>query len=295
SAMVVVAGGTSTLGSRVVRRLVRRGMRVRVLTRRPDRARAVLGEGVEVAFADVRDRLGVADAMLGVRTLVSAVHAFGGSRGVSPASLERAATGSLLAAAQEARAAFVYMSAVGVSPDHPLELFRAKHAAEELVRASTIPWTIVRSTPIVETWGRAMGEPLRATGRARVLGRGDNPINFVSVHDVAAVVEAVVLDPTLQRRLLEVGGPANITFNQLAEMLQEVVGVRGTVRHVPRTALRLVGHAVAPVRPSLARAARAATVMDTEDMTFDAVPARREIPGLPVTDVRTALAAFLAQ
>ena len=291
--MIVVAGGTGTLGSRLVRRLTRHGLHVRILTRDPARAAAVLGEGVEVVRADVRDRLGVADAVLGAHTVVSAVQGLPGRGGGSPESVDRAGNRNLVAAAEEARAAIVLVSVVGASPGHPLALFRAKHDAEAAVLASRVPWTIVRSTPFVETWGRAIGEPLRATGRARVLGRGDNPINFVSAFDVAAVVEAAVTDPALRGRVLEVGGPENITFNRLAEMLQEVAGVRGPVRHVPRTCLRLVGRAVAPVRPGLARKARAAAVMDTKDMTFDAVAARAELPGLPVTDVRTALAALL--
>jgi len=41
--------------------------------------------------------------------------------------------------------------------------------------------------------------------------------------------------------------------------------------------------------PALARQARAALAMDTIDMTFDAGPARQAFPGLPNTDVPSAL------
>ena len=66
-----------------------------------------------------------------------------------------------------------------------------------------------------------------------VFGRGDNPINFVSVDDVAAVVARAVTDLQLRDMVLEVGGPENLTFNQLAALLQSVCGLPGKVRHVP--------------------------------------------------------------
>jgi hypothetical protein len=44
-----------------------------------------------------------------------------------------------------------------------------------------------------------MGGPLQESGRILVFGRGDNPINFVSATDVAALVELAVTDPSTQR------------------------------------------------------------------------------------------------
>ena len=104
------------------------------------------------------------------------------------------------------------MSVVGAAADHPMELFRAKFAAEEHLRASGAPWTIVRATAFVELWAEIMAKPI-------VFGRGDNPINFVSVNDVAAVVERAVIDPTLRGKVLEVGGPQNVTFNEFETLL----------------------------------------------------------------------------
>ena len=43
--MIVVAGGTGTLGTRLVPRLAEAGLEVRVLTRDPARARHLAGPG----------------------------------------------------------------------------------------------------------------------------------------------------------------------------------------------------------------------------------------------------------
>lgn len=127
-----------------------------------------------------------------------------------------------------------------------------------------------------------------------MFGRGRNPINFVSAADVAALTARAVTDPGLRSQVLEVGGPDNLTFDDLASAVREVAARSGTVRHIPRPALRAMSWLAAPVRPALARQARAALAMDTLDMTFGPGPARQACPGLPETSVRQALSELLS-
>jgi uncharacterized protein YbjT (DUF2867 family) len=292
--VIVVAGGTGTLGTRLVPRLAGQGLAVRVLTRDPARAEHLASVGVEVARGDVCDPASIAGALDGAGTVVSAVHGFAGPGGVSPASVDRAGNACLIEAAGRAGAAFVLVSVVGASPGHPMELFRAKHAAEQTLRASGIGWTIVRATAFMETWGKIMGRPLQDSGKIPVFGRGDNPVNFVSATDVAALVSLTVTTPGLRGQILELGGPANLTFNQVAAILQETTGRHGAVRHIPRPALRAMALATAGLKPALARQARAALAMDTINMTFDPAPTRRAFPDLPNTGMPTALKELLA-
>lgn len=291
--MIVVAGGTGTLGTRLVPRLAEAGQAVRVLTRDPARARHFAGLGVEVARGDVRDPGSVAKALDGAGTVISAVHGFAGP-GVSPATVDRDGNSHLIAAAARAGAAFVLVSVVGAAPGHPIGLFQAKHAAEETLRASGVPWTIVRATAFMETWGMIMSQMLEASGKILIFGRGDNPINFVSATDVAALVALAVTGPGVRSRVVELGGPDNLTFNQVGALAQEAAGRHAAVRHIPRPALRTIAALAGAVKPALARQARAALAMDTLDMTFDPAPARREFPHLPSTSMPTALKEVLA-
>jgi NADH dehydrogenase len=287
--VIVIAGGTGTLGTRLVPRLTAAGLAVRVLTRDPARARHLAGPGVEVVLGDVRDAARMGEVLRGAGTVISAVHGFAGTGGVCPASVDRAGNANLIDAAARAGAAFVLVSTVGASPGHPIGLFRAKHAAEETLRASGIGWTIVRATAFMETWVTVMSQPLRASGKIPVFGRGDNPINFVSATDVAALTALAATDPCLRGQVLALGGPDNLTFNQFAALVLEDTGCRGTIRHIPRPALQALAWLAAGIKPALARQARAALAMDTLDMTFDPAPTRRAFPGLPETDLRSAL------
>jgi NADH dehydrogenase len=126
-----------------------------------------------------------------------------------------------------------------------------------------------------------------------VFGRGDNPINFVSVGDVAEVVARAVTDPTARGTTLAVGGPANLTMNQMAEAVQAGAGRSSGPRHVPPPMLRLMAETLGRLKPQLGRQARAALTMDRTDLTFDSGPMHRAYPDLPCTTLDDVLAASM--
>ena len=134
--------------------------------------------------------------------------------------------------------------------------------AEQHLKASTAPWTIVRSPAYRETWLDILADTAGSTGRPLVFGHGDQPIPFASVADVADVVCRAAGDPELRGRVVEVAGEP-VTMNQLARTVQEARDWHGSLRHVPRPLLRAIAVALAPVNPAFARQNRAALVMDT--------------------------------
>jgi uncharacterized protein YbjT (DUF2867 family) len=286
--MIVVAGGTGTLGTRLVKRLVDRDLRVRVLTRDVSRASHLAHPRIEIVHADVRSLASLPAAVAGADTVVSAIHGFTGP-GLSPATVDYHGNGNLIDTAAGAGASFVLMSIVGAGPHSPMELFRAKYEAEQHLRKSDVAWTIVRATAFIETWTKIMAESFRATGKILVFGRGNNPINFVSADDVAALLELVVVDSTLRGRVIELGGPDNMTFNQIATMLQQISGRSAPVIHVPRFALQVMAVLMKLVNPEFARQAKAAATMDAADMTFDSSETRQAFATIPTTDIATAI------
>jgi uncharacterized protein YbjT (DUF2867 family) len=282
--VILVAGATGRLGTQVVRLLVARGAQVRVLTRDLARAEHLKEPGVEVVAGDVRDAASLAAAVVGVQTVVSAVHGFLGPGGVSPGSVDDLGNANLIGAAEAADVEhFVLISVVGAAPDHPMELFRMKHRAERRLMASRLGWTVIRATAFMELWAGMIGDPLLRSGKTLIFGRGDNPINFVSVGDVAVLVEHAVADAALRATIVEVGGPENLSFNQMARMFESLSGRPARVTHVPRTVMRLASLLAWRVRPDLARQIRAGVVMDTADMRFDAAELLRRYPSMRLT------------
>ena len=280
---VLVAGGTGRLGTLVVNGLAARGIEVQVLTRDPRRAQKLAGPSVSIVVGDVRDAVTVAAAAAGVDVIVSAVHGFAGPGGGSPRSVDRAGNINLIDAAGVAGAEMVLVSVVGAAPDSPFELFRMKHAAESYLRASSVPATIVRSTAFLELWVDLLRRTATRSGRPMIFGRGQNPINFVSVRDVAALVERVVTDPRSRGRTLEIGGPVNLTMTELAALVSPQRGGSGPPRHIPRPAMHAVAATVGRLRPELGRQVRAALIMDRHDLKFQSGDARDRFTDLPCT------------
>jgi hypothetical protein len=66
------------------------------------------------------------------------------------------------------------------------------------------------------------------------------------------------------------------------------LGVSGRVKHIPRTALRLLSRIARPFNPTFARMAQAAVVLDTSEMAFDATALQGRHPDFPLTTVADA-------
>ncbi len=264
-----------------------------MLTREPTRARHLEGPLVELVSGDVTEPASLGPALTGVTTTISAMHGFTGRGG--PAPVDWLGNVNLVHAAEAAGSGrFVMVSLCGAGPDHPLELARMKYRAEQVLEASSLSWTVVRASAFMELWLDIIGEPLLATGRATVFGRGDNPVNFVSVTDVAAAVELAAIDPAWAGQMLEVGGPENLSLNQFVAVMTRLCMARRRTRHVPRPVMRLAAILLRPVSPALARQVASGVVMDTRPLTFDAAPGRRRLAAITATALEQAAAAWLA-
>jgi uncharacterized protein YbjT (DUF2867 family) len=262
--MILVVGGTSHLGSVLIPLLLARGEKVRVLSRDRDAAPAAR---CELVVGDVRSTASVEEAVTGCHTVISAFHGFMGGRGAGPDEVDRVGGIGLIDAARQAGARFLYVSALGAAADHPLSLLRAKYAAEQHLIATDLHWTILRPATYLEVWLEIVRGKLDTGGPALVLGPGKNPINFVSIRDVAAVVEHCLLDPTTNGQVIEVAGPQNLTLLELAR-------AQGAERinHVPLGGLRALQYLAKPIAPSFARQAAMAVQLNTSDMTAPVSP-----------------------
>jgi NADH dehydrogenase len=284
--MILVAGGTGTLGKRLVRLLTDRGLPVRVLSRDATKARSLTGDGVEIVSGDVRDPNSLEQAVGGVRTVVSAITGFGPTRGVSPRTVDWEGNANLIRAAKAAGVEhFVLLSICQAASDHPIEVFRMKQRAEEELRDSGLAWTIIRPNAYMETWLGLLAAPLLQAGSTRIFGRGENPINFVSTRDVARYVDLAVTDDSMRGVAVDVGGPENLTANQVVETFQSLTGATGRVGHIPLPMMRVMSVVMKPFDPSMAGLTQAAVVMDTRDMTFDPSEMRNRYPSMPSTSL----------
>jgi uncharacterized protein YbjT (DUF2867 family) len=233
--LIVVTGGTGTLGSHLVPRLVAKGMPVRVLSRR-ERADA---SGVEYVVGDLQTGAGVDDAMADATVIMHCASSFRGD--------ERAAQNLIAAARRRAPTAhLVFVSIVGIDK-LPMgsALDRAmfgylgrKYATERMIESAGLPWTTLRATQFHDLIMKV------ASGAARlpvVLLPSGFRFQPVDADDVAErLADLATAEPA--GRVPDFAGPEVLPIDDLVRGALETIGRRRRIGHIglPGAAARAV-------------------------------------------------------
>ena len=283
--MILIVGASGRLGGAVVQQLLAQGKAIRVMSRNPTGLAQLKQQGVDIVGGDLRDRASLANACRGVEQVLAAAHALDGKGGNNPRTVDDMGNRHLIDAAKAVGVKhFIFVSVQGASPDAPPEFFRIKYRTEEYLRASGLNFTILRPGAYMELWAQLIGQPIREQGKATIFGRGNNPINFVSVEDVARFVDIALNDARARNAVIEVGGPENLTMNQVAEIFERASGRQAKKRHIPLLMMRAMSILMQPLNPAMSRLIRNGIYMDTADLCYATADTARAF-GLQLTSL----------
>ncbi|MBV9890185.1 MAG: complex I NDUFA9 subunit family protein [Rhizobacter sp.] len=243
---LLVLGATGFVGQSVCERLVERsgaaGGRIRVATRRPQRARHLqLLPTAEVAVGDVHDDATL-DWMLrdtdAVINLVAILHG-------SEAEFERVHTrlpqrlGAACARVGVRRV--IHVSALGVAADAPSRYLRSKARGEAALRAAPLDLTIVRPSVIFGERDRFLNTfaLLQSVLPAVPLASAAARFQPVWVEDVAAAIARCLDDATTIGETIECAGPRVYTLRELVQAAGRWSGAPRPVLTLPSALGRL--------------------------------------------------------
>lgn len=248
-AKVLVAGGTGFIGSYVVRKLLERGHQVAVLSRHPERARGTVPAGVELRAGDVADLASLERAMAGMEAVVSTVqfpnHPVQNPRkGYTYIAVDGEGTIRQVEAARRAGVRhFIYLGGAGTREGQTSPWFQAKLIAERAIRESGVPYTIFRPSWVYGPEDRSLNK-FAAFARflpfIPVIGNGKTRVQPVLVTDLAEVVAASLTLEKAKGQTYEVGGPQELTMDEIISTMLRVMGKRKPLIHHPAWFMKLV-------------------------------------------------------
>ena len=120
--MILVVGATGQLGGRITRKLLGDGHRVRAVVRNPKAVEDLAAVGAEPVFADLKDKQSLIAAVAGVDTVVTtAIARPDGGDVDNVQTVNLVGNANLIDAASASGVErFVFISALGAAPDHPV-------------------------------------------------------------------------------------------------------------------------------------------------------------------------------
>lgn len=246
SDLILVTGGTGTLGSYVVPRLLAAGHAVRVLTRQ---ARESNGS-IEFARGDLMLNEGIEAAVDGTSIII---HCAGNPKGD-----DVAARNLVAAAAREGSAHLVYISVIGadrVPQDTRLDramfgYFGMKRAAEQIIAESGLPWTTLRAAQFHELLFKTTAAMAKLPVMPVPSGFHFQPVDSAAVAD--ALVAAALASPA--GLVPDIAGPEILSMRSMANDYLRASGKRRL-----RVPMRMPGKAAKAYRAGANLSPAAAT------------------------------------
>lgn len=235
---ILVVGATGFLGAKICRSLrANPGVTLRAMSRRAPRE-------PDWVQADLMDAASLDRALEGVDVVISSANGYM----KETIAADFAGNRNLIEAAARAKVKrFVFLSIVGCDKAPDVPHFHAKKVAEDLIRASGLPYVFVRAPAFLDQADDFLAKGLKK-GRFYGVGDRDTRWSYVLTDDLAEILARAAIhhDPAIVNQTIDIGWQDGPHCQQdLARIAAETTGRPVKLWIVPWWILRL---AVRPVR-----------------------------------------------
>lgn len=236
---ILVTGATGQQGGAVARSLLRQGQKVRVLTRKPEKADWLAKAGAEIVQGDLTDKAGLERALHGVYGVFAMSTPF--EAGME-AEVRQGVT--LAQAAKQAGVQhYVYTSVASVDRNTGIPHFESKWKAEQHIRQIGLPATLLRPVFFMENFASPWLRPSILQGVLRMPLQPDRKLQMIALEDIGEFGAAAFLQPErFLRQAIELAGD-ELTMPEVAAHLSRTMGRPVRYEPIPECqAEAAVGH-----------------------------------------------------
>ena len=236
---VAITGGTGFVGGHLAVALAQQGHQAVVIARGVDRrpwATEVLStKGVSIDFAGLSD----GDALRRTFDGCDAVaHCAGINREIGSqtyVAVHVRGTRNVVQAAEQAGVArLALLSFLRARPNCGSAYHESKWAAEEIVRSSTLEWTVLKPGMIFGRGDHLLDHLTRALCTFPVFtSMGCRRVRPLAVGDAVNILRAALIEGRLARRTTPITGPTELEFDDAVRLLATVLGKRTLLLRAP--------------------------------------------------------------
>ena len=220
--MILLAGAAGTLGSAVARALKRENLKFIAIDVNAEKLKAIEGLAEKTAVCDMAKKESLSGLLKGVKTVISTVGLQRESENVTYMSVDFQGNKNLLDEAKANGAEqFIYVSALATKEDAPRKVHQAKWLMECALRESGVKYTIFRPSGFMSDYIWYFGKEMKTKDTFEILGTGEMKVQPIHIDDLGTCIAKSVGNPKAFDKVFPIGGPEQMTLNQILDFYQE--------------------------------------------------------------------------